>query len=287
MIDIVAIPLVTIIIPTYNAADDIEQALHSVFTQGFEHFEILIVDGLSTDRTIAKIRSLYGTDPRLSIHEAKDNGIYDAMNKGISLAKGDWVYFLGADDRLATKDVWEQLSPYLILENDIVYGDCIWMPQNIKEEGEWSLEVLLKANLNHQRIIYRRSMLKKFGSFNTKYKIAADHEMNIRLFCKMELRKKYVSITVAKYNSLGLSSRSRDLVFIEDWRLIFPANFENHFPMKMIYNSDGAYLRLLIDKNFYGKALIVLCKHLYYTRNIGFLKLIIIYFLKHRSTNAS
>lgn len=279
---------VSIIIPICNAAFFVEGCLRSISNQTYDCFEIIFIDNLSTDGTVTLINAFAENDKRIRVITEKDNGIYDAMNKGIAVAKGEWVYFMGADDRLSNEDVLINVYPFLQTGvNEIVYGDCIWMPEKIKESGEWTLDILLNANLNHQRIFYKKDVITKFGSFNTKYKLAADHEANIRLFCTTELRKKYIPLTIANYHSGGLSSRAKDLPFIEDWELIFLANFQAHFSRKIIYSTDGAYIRLMIDNRKYSKAINALFKHLLYTQNVGFLKLILIYFLKHRATNAS
>ena len=91
-------PLITIIIPTYNCDDFIDQALWSVVNQTYQSYELIIVDGRSTDKTL-DIIDRYKKDISVLVSEP-DSGIYDAMNKGVNMAKGDWLYFLGADDIL-------------------------------------------------------------------------------------------------------------------------------------------------------------------------------------------
>ena len=84
------IPLFSIIIPTYNSEKSIEQCLKSIFSQSFDSFQVLIIDGLSTDKTIQIVEAYSQIDKRLSFFSEKDKGVYDAMNKGISKATGEW-----------------------------------------------------------------------------------------------------------------------------------------------------------------------------------------------------
>ena len=92
--------LITIIIPTYNCEKTIGDALDSILGQSIKEVEVLIVDGLSTDRTLEIVAQYQTKHANIVLHSEKDEGIYDAMNKGIGLAKGDWLYFMGSDDTL-------------------------------------------------------------------------------------------------------------------------------------------------------------------------------------------
>ena len=279
--------LVSIIIPTYNSIAYIPKAIDSILAQNFKNFEILIVDNLSADGTLDCIEKYKLNDDRIKLHTEKDDGIYDAMNKGIALAKGEWLYFMGSDDTLFDADVLVKVAEYLTLENDIVYGDSIWKPGGIKETGEWNYETFIEANINHQRIFYRKTVFEKYGLFNTKYKIAADHETNIRFFCNEQIRKKYIPVTVCNFYSGGFSANKIDEVFWADWDEIFLKNFKPYLPKKILYGSMGTYIRYLADKKKYSKALATLGKHFYHTRSLGFVKLMLHYFVKNKAIHAS
>src|ERR1700744_2888998 len=117
-------PACSIVIPTYNAETTLSRALDSLLGQTFQDFEVLIIDGLSTDKTTAIIGDYAARDKRIRFISEKDNGIYDAMNKGIDLAKGDWIYFLGSDDQLYKKDVLASVfTGEVNLSSDVLYGD--------------------------------------------------------------------------------------------------------------------------------------------------------------------
>ncbi|MFV8799959.1 glycosyltransferase family 2 protein [Yersinia sp. LJYL362] len=94
--------LVSIIIATYNVDGYISACLDSILSQSYESYEVIIVDGISSDKSLDIIKSY--TDTRIRLYSEKDKGIYDAWNKGVSLAKGEWLLFIGADDVFYSKD---------------------------------------------------------------------------------------------------------------------------------------------------------------------------------------
>jgi len=267
----------SIIIPTFNSEKYIPALLKNITGQTLHDYELVIIDNVSVDNTITLIKE-FTHHIDINIISEKDNGIYEAMNKGIKNATGEWLYFMGTDDIFDNENVLQSVYPFLTSENDIVYGDSIWMPKNIKEEGEWTYPVFINRNINHQRIFYKRELFRQYTGLNTKYKIASDHEMNIRLFCNDSIRKKYIPIAIARFHSGGFSSNKTDEAFWADWDKIILKNFKSHLPKKIIYGSLGAYIRYLVDKKKYTKAIALLCKHFYHTRSLGFVKLMLDYF---------
>ena len=89
-------PLFSIIIPTFNAAKTLSASLESVINQSCQQFELLIVDGISTDDTLSVVKKYAALSANIKWVSEKDNGIYDAMNKSIKMAKGEWLFFLGS-----------------------------------------------------------------------------------------------------------------------------------------------------------------------------------------------
>jgi glycosyltransferase involved in cell wall biosynthesis len=272
--------LLTIVLPILNAERFVSKALTSIVAQAFKNYEVLLLDNQSTDNTLVAVKAFATGNSRFRVISEADYGVYDAMNKGIRLAKGEWIYFMGADDELYDVNVLDMAAKYFTSEYDIVYGDSIWMPENRKEEGEWKTSVFIKANINHQRVFYRKALFEKYGAFNTKYKVAADHELNIRFFCNIKINKIHVPQFVAYYHSGGFSARKMDVAFYEDWEQIVFKNFQSYLPKKTIYGSLGTYIRHLIDKKENYKALKVLLKHFTRTRSLGFVKLTLHYYFK-------
>src|SRR5690349_12619231 len=122
------LPLITIITPTFNASFCIDRCIQSVINQTYINVEHLIMDGQSTDNTMAIVQQYQENYPqRIRLISEHDNGIYDAMNKGVQQAKGRWLLFLGADDFLYNRNILKKISTILLnTKNDIVYGN-VWM----------------------------------------------------------------------------------------------------------------------------------------------------------------
>lgn len=119
---------ISIITVCLNAVNTIETTINSVLSQSYPNMEYIIIDGLSTDGTLDIINKYRKKINH--IFTEKDNGIYEAMNKGIALANGDFLYFLGADDVL-NKDVIKNVIQYLYSNDKIIYyGQVVLKPQN-------------------------------------------------------------------------------------------------------------------------------------------------------------
>jgi glycosyltransferase involved in cell wall biosynthesis len=280
-------PQISIIMPVYNAEKFIGQALENIAAQTFKDYELLLLNGASTDATTAIITERKRTDHWIRLITEKDRGIYDAMNKGIALAKGEWIYFMGCDDAFYNEHVLTNVSRQLLDDLDIVYGDVLWMPDEIKERGDCKPEHLLHHNINHQRIFYRNSVFQQWGTYNLQYKVAADHELNIRLFCNNRIRKKYMPLTIAKYNAVGFSAGKLDEDFWTNWKEIFSRNFSAHLPQKELYSKLGWYCRYQLGKRNYRKSFVLFCDVFLHTLSLGFVLLTIRHFINLQKEHAS
>ncbi|WP_316816898.1 glycosyltransferase family 2 protein [Pedobacter nyackensis] len=202
-------PILTIIIATYNAAQYIKDCLYSITENIIEPYELIIVDGKSSDDTLEIVKSF--TTINATVISEKDKGIYDAMNKGTSLATGKWVLFLGADDRLLPS--FRKIFSHLNNSNTIYYGNCINGENQFG--GEFSAYKLAKMNLCHQAILYPLTVFKKY-SFNLKYPVFADYLLNIQCWGDPLFIKNYLNINLAFYNMDGFSSTAEDMAFKKD-----------------------------------------------------------------------
>ena len=208
--------ILTIIIPSYQLGHAIGEALDSIRQQDFSDYEVLIMDGGSTDSTASVVAK--ASDLPITFIQEKDSGVYDAMNKGIELAKGKWLYFMGADDSLR-KGILCDIHQLLHEENaDMLYGNVILSSNGAKYDGEFNLDKLLCiGNICHQAIFYRNSVFKVLGKYNTKYKIWADWDFNIKFFKDGSLVAKYFDKVVAFYdNQSGLSSNNHDAILSKE-----------------------------------------------------------------------
>lgn len=268
-------PRFSIIIPTYNAARTLKASLESIINQSFKDFEIVIVDGESSDNTLQVLHECQ-LQNTLILSE-KDNGVYDAMNKGIKIANGEWLYFMGSDDTFFNKSVLESLNSHTNDEYDIIYGNSVWVPENLIEAGEWNHSRFLQQNINHQRIFYRAGLFGKFGLFNTKYQIASDNELNIRFFCSPHIKKKYVDFNIANYHSGGLSANKTDENFWNDWKNIIQKNFSPYLPQKDIYGRLSGFCFYNISQKKYFKASGLFFTIFFHTFSLRFVKATLIH----------
>lgn len=202
--------VLSIIIPNFNSGELLDVTLKSIFKCSLNFkFEVLIIDNLSTDCSLNVVKS-YSYE-NVTIVSERDDGIYDAMNKGITLANGNWFIFLGAGDEFLVQNVNRIQFEYL--EAKVIYGDVFLLQEKRIYDGEFSLFKLMKKNICHQAIFYHKSIFKEFGNFDTKYKIASDYVFNLSLFFKIKKETKYLPVTVSNFMGLGVSDKVRDDLF--------------------------------------------------------------------------
>lgn len=208
----------SIIIPTYNSSATIKVCIEILLQQTFTDFEILVIDGLSSDNTRTIVEGI--TDSRVSFFSEQDSGVYDAMNKGIERADAKWLFFLGSDDFLFNKNVLEDMNVVLhkssakfVYGNVEIVGDTSWAKDGEIYRGYTSIAELLTFNISHQSIFYSADIF-QYKLYNIKYKVLADHDFNI--YCASRYYMQYVPVTVSLFNAGGISSRLKDVSFEQD-----------------------------------------------------------------------
>lgn len=214
-------PFFSIVIPTYNSAGTIAACVESIVQQSFQDIEVLIMDGLSTDSTIEILEDFKRQLPSLKIKQEKDKGIYDAMNKGLDCAQGEYLYFIGSDDTLYDKDVLGNIfkllspsQPKILYGNVRMQGSNQWVEDGLIHAGEFDLKRLLSHNISHQAIFYHRSVFDKLGRYNTTYPIFADYDMNLRCFANYSFV--YTDTIIANFKVGGASTGLADTAFDKD-----------------------------------------------------------------------
>lgn len=204
----------SIIIPTYNSALVISRALSSILSQSFTDYEVLVMDGSSTDNTIEIIRR--NNDDRIKVYSEPDRGIYDAMNKGIVKAQGEWLYFLGSDDYLLNETVLQSVLNQNLDDIDVFYGDVETTCFSKYNQGEWTMPYLT-YNRHHQCIFYRRELFDRLGLYNLRYPVLADFDFNLRWFLSPSIKSKYRPIRIAHFSDGGFSSGHNEDPFWNDF----------------------------------------------------------------------
>ncbi len=210
-------PLFSIIIPTYNSQKTLSVALDSIINQTFKNLEVLIIDGLSTDGTIEIVEKYKQRFNAIRSFSEKDKGIYDAMNKGITLANGEWLFFMGSDDFFYEGTTLEQvINNERINDKSVVYGNVYSERFNGVYDGEFNYAKITKKNICHQSVFFRKSIFKQLGDFNLKYKSHADWDHNMRWFFSTKVKSLYIDQIIANYADNGFSSLNDDEIFKAD-----------------------------------------------------------------------
>lgn len=201
-------PLISIVTVVFNGEKTLEQTILSVINQTYDNVEYIIIDGNSSDNTLNIIKQY---ENKIAYWQSEpDKGIYDAMNKGLTYANGDYLLFLGADDLLYNENVIKDIFKYFT-KDCVYYGNAIFTRKYNIYNYRFTKTKLFFRNICHQSIFYPKSIFKT-NSFNTMFKIYADWDYNMRSW---EIKKfKYLPYIISIFNDLS-TSQSRDAVFDE------------------------------------------------------------------------
>lgn len=213
----------SIIIPTFNSEELLSLSLSSIANQTFKDVEVLLMDGASNDTTLAVAETYKGQLPHLFLYSENDEGIYDAMNKGINRSKGKWLFFMGSDDVFYDANVLKEVADFLegtqakvVYGNAKIIGDTGWAKDGAVYDGMFTLKKLIAKNICHQAIFYNSLFIKdKIGGFNTTYKQCSDWDFNLR--CWAQRPFEYMDQIVANFKAGGVSTNTIDTVFFNDY----------------------------------------------------------------------
>jgi len=204
-------PLVSVVTVVFNDEEHIEKTIQSVIRQTYDNIEYIIVDGFSSDATCSIINQ-YIENIDVFISE-KDQGVYDAMNKAIQLAKGEWILFLNSGDIFYDENVIDVVfSNYIDNGESMIYGDTIYYNP---KTGERQKVIARRVNNEkesfmpscHQSIFTRANELKEHP-FDLRYKVIADSNFYYELD-KRNGKAKYTGTIISIYDSTGLSARNK------------------------------------------------------------------------------
>ncbi|MGC1322440.1 MAG: glycosyltransferase family 2 protein [Candidatus Udaeobacter sp.] len=244
-------PLISVITTTFNSGEKIAATIASVLSQRKDLYEYLVIDGGSTDDTLAHLRE---QGPALRYQSEPDEGIYDGMNKGIRLTSGEFLYFLGAGDRLlpgvleaVAAEITKLPGQRQIARPTLLYGNVTSSHYRRPYDGRFDRFKLLRRNICHQAIFYQRSVFERLGCYNTKYRLLADWEFNIRCFNDRGVCKRYIPLRIADYEGGGESITTPDPAFYADFPLI-PLLTYIEFLLHDSRAEQGRNLALALDK---------------------------------------
>lgn len=187
---------ISIITVCYNSQDTIRDTLESVLSQTYENYEYLIIDGKSTDSTLNIIKEYEKKfDGKLKYVSEKDNGLYDAMNKGIKMASGDIIGIINSDDILAHKNVFRKVIDK-IKDNDGVYSNLLMLDENLEKTYRLFKSKKMSKKLGwhppHPTLYIKKEVYGKYGYFDINYKIAADLDFMLRII-NNDVKLKYIN----------------------------------------------------------------------------------------------
>jgi glycosyltransferase len=206
--------LVSIITGTYNSDATVRDTLISVQKQTYKNIEHIIIDGASTDKTLEVINNTGHCGP---VRSESDNGIYDAMNKGIDVAKGDIIGILNSDDFYTEDDVIEKVVETFKSSNcDAVYGDLDYVDtHNTKKvlrkwiAGGYKRSLFLNGWMPpHPTFFVKKQVYDKFGKFNIALKSSADYELLLRFLYINRIKVVYIPGVMVHMRTGGHSNKS-------------------------------------------------------------------------------
>lgn len=218
-------PLFSIITVTYNASKTILATLSSVLEQTYTNYEHIIMDGASKDTTMEIISKLKNS--KLKVYSERDNGLYDAMNKAMSVTTGEYLIFLNAGDTFHSADTLQIIADTINNHNypGIIYGQTQLVNENRQRIGDRHLiapkELTLQSFSNgmmvcHQAFIALRRIA---GMYDLKYRYSADYEWCIR--CLQHSRRNiYIDSTLIDYLYEGLTTANRKASLIERFKIM-------------------------------------------------------------------
>lgn len=221
---------ISVITAIWNSADTVRDCLASLAAQSFTDVEHIVIDGASTDGTYELLKAESSQIAKL-ISEP-DDGIYDALNKGIDKAQGDVIGFLHADDvfgdEMALQRVADAFSDPSV---GVCYGDLVYVyrenPDRVLrywKAGEYSKSALRRGWMPpHPTFYVRRSIYERFGGFDTSYRIASDYDCMLRILSGIEGRVAYIPEVQVRMRVGGTSNRSLRNIFQkskEDYRAL-------------------------------------------------------------------
>lgn len=223
--------LFTILTAVHNRRQTIRDAVRSLQAQTYGEYEHLIIDAGSTDGTLEILREL--SDHRTRLFSEADDGIYDALNKGIACAGGDIVGLLHSDDFFASKDVLARVAKAFETTPDAMaaYGDLDYVPADHTSRvvrrwraGEFSPGRLASGWMPpHPALFLRRVVFSRWGAYDTSYRIAGDYEAILRWFSQDGFRAVYIPEVLVKMRLGGKSNSSLDRILRksrEDYRAV-------------------------------------------------------------------
>lgn len=216
-------PKVSVITPTYNSENTLHGTVDALLRQTFSDFEYIIIDGVSKDKTLDKIRSYIPAFEKkgvtVRIVSEPDKGVYDAMNKGISLAKGELIGINNSDDWYednALEVMWNKFNDGKVDQaNSMIYGiERVWKDDRIFMLQRRGASFISESVLPHSTFFVSKSVYEKYGAFDLSVRVLADYDFICRCVSQ-GVKLEEVDVVISNFRLGGISSSYFD--FYEDY----------------------------------------------------------------------
>lgn len=201
----------SIITVTLNNLLNLKLTLDSIFEQTFKDYEIIIIDGGSTEGTVEYLEKI--DQINFKFISENDKGIYDAQNKGIKLARGEYLFFLNGGDTFCNKDVLNNISTFINKEDLIFYGDIIIKENKFRSyERKYPEKLTYKywyddKFLCHQATIFKSEVFKKYGVYDTTFKFASDYDLIQKVWVHDRAKFRHIPVFIVNYDLNGISAQ--------------------------------------------------------------------------------
>ena len=235
---------ISIITAVYNNEKTILDSIQSIQNQSYKNIEHIIIDGGSTDNTLKIIKQ--NLDANSILLSEKDNGLYDAMNKGIKIATGNLIGILNSDDIYNDYNTIESIVNKFILDPDlkILYGDLVYVKENNTNDQVryWkSKNITINYFENgyvppHPTLFLTKDVYKVVGYFDLRFKLAADYEFIIRLFKKHSFKYLYMPVIIVRMRLGGVTNKKHLNIIKQNIEIIKAWKVNNlHIPSFFIF----------------------------------------------------
>lgn len=232
---------ITIITATYNAGKTIEQTISSIVCQDYPNLEYIIIDGGSTDDTVSIIEK-YASSYAIKWISEPDQGLYDALNKGVRMSNGDYVEIIGADDALVREDILSCVVREMDSDVDVFAGQVWYVDESSRRQSPYTNSSMRNRSTYrggmspHAAMFARRELLLRYP-FDTSYRISGDYKFFLQCYYDESVRIQYSDIMVAFFATSGLSSNVES-VWREEKRLYS----ELGVPLRSYNSADSPWI---------------------------------------------
>lgn len=238
-------PLISIIVAVFNGSATLQNCLDSIVAQTYPHKELIVMDGGSSDGTVGLLEA---NSDAITYWESKaDNGIAHAWNKGLRKSRGEWILFIGADDRLHDATVLSDMATLMADDADsdlvygqIVFGDGPYANNILGRPFDWST-YRRRMLIPHTGCFQRRRLFDELGDFDESYKVAIDYEIFLR---KPALKARFVPRMVTIMGGGGMSTRQAKRTLWEGRQAQLKNKVDSKFKIEMwhaIYQLRGMF----------------------------------------------